>query len=75
MDKVYILNTAICVDKKIVFQLGRQGLGLALTTFSLMLALEIVDKKDDLKSYFNFWQWLQPTDLQGSNQKWVLEKF
>ena len=67
MDKVNILNTGVCFNKKMLFQIGRQGLGVTLATFSLILALEIIDKKDDLKSYFNFWQWLQPTDF-GSNQ-------
>jgi hypothetical protein len=43
------------IDRKHLFHAGKTGFSVCLILFGLMLLTGIIDKTDDLKSYFNFW--------------------
>ena len=55
----------IKVVKKYLYDIGKIGFALSLILFAVMILTNLIDKKDDLKSYYNFWQYLLPMAVEG----------
>ena len=45
----------IRIPKKNLYMIGKYGFLFTLLIFAAMLLTGIIDKQDDLKSYYNFW--------------------
>ena len=45
----------IKVDKKKLFTFGKVGFLITFMAFGIMLLSGVIDKSDDLKSYYNLW--------------------
>jgi hypothetical protein len=43
--------------------------------FGLMLMAEIIDKDEDLRSYYNFWQHVWRTDVEGVTKSEKISNF
>lgn len=48
------------VDQKKLFDFGRYGFILTLMILGFLIITNTLDKQDDLKSYYNFWQFVYP---------------
>ena len=53
----------IRIPRKTLYNIGKYGFLLTLLLFSTMLMTGLIDKQDDLKSYYNFWNHISPSPL------------
>lgn len=44
------------IDKKTLFYLGKFGFVVCLLAWGFLMFTDFIDKKQDFKAYFNFWQ-------------------
>jgi hypothetical protein len=65
MVKLFGLHS---IDKKALFQIGKNGFIITLMVFGFLLITNTIDKHDDLKAYYNFWQHIWPRDYYGASK-------
>ena len=51
------------IDKKSLFQLGKFGFTICLIAWGFLIFTNLIDKRQDLRSYYNFWQHIWPMDV------------
>ena len=61
MDKISLFGlTQLATDQRAVFKIGRQGFALVLFFFSLTRLCGGFGREQELRAYYNLWQWLSP---------------
>ena len=63
------------IDKKSLFSLGKFGFMICLISWGFLMFTNIIDKRQDLKSYYNFWQHIWPMDVTQFTRQQALEFF